>query len=131
MSLPYFSSVPAQSVPGQLVPGFLNQQAQPADYQYIGSYLLYYLDYIDVNTLTTLTASPGNAYAMQVAASRAGLGDPPPDGRWGTPSAPSYDSIEMRVYPDPISAEEASEMLLRARKHSSERNMRLARGEKM
>src|ERR1700722_11078519 len=125
MGIPYFSSVPGLSVPGQLVPGFLNENIQPVtDYQYLGHYVLYYLDYTDASSLTTLTATPGNAYAMQVAASRAGLGDPPPDGRWGTPSAPSYDSIEMRVYPDPISAEEASEMLLRARKHSSERNMR-------
>lgn len=131
MAIPYFSSVPGLSVPGQLVPGFLGENPLPADYQYLGHYVLYYLDYTDVNTLTTLAVTPGNAYAMQVAATRAGLSDPPPDGRWNTPSAPSYDEIEMRVYPDPISAEEASEMLLRARKHSSERNMRLARGEKM
>jgi hypothetical protein len=41
-----------------------------------------YPDYVDVNTLRMLSCVPGGSYNMYVVSFRAGLLDPPHDGRW-------------------------------------------------
>lgn len=119
-------AVPGIGVPGIFPPGGLGiPGAQVQSYLYAGHLVLYYLDYIDSQTEKTLQASPGNSYAMFPVSSRAGLGEPPPDGRWGTPSAPSYDEILTGR------AAAASAMMAAARAHNASLQARMARGEKI
>ena len=70
---PYYMDYVGLSSTGYLGPGF---------FLYQGQFPVYYLDYIDSTTNRTLSAVPGNAYAMYAVSSRAGLTVPPPDGRW-------------------------------------------------
>lgn len=85
-------AVPGIASPGFFSPGNLGHPGQDTEsFQYIGHLILQYLDYVDTLTARTLQANPGGSYGMLPSSSRAGLSDPPPDGRWGTPSAPSYD----------------------------------------
>ena len=109
MTLARYDAVPGITSPGFFSPGDLgNPEIRLQSYQYLGHYILYYLDYIDLNTLLLLTAVPGNSYSMQVVSNRYGLSDPPPDGRWVTPGPPSWDQVIFR--PD---------LMFRARKHNA------------
>ena len=92
VELPYFSAIPGLAIPGMFTIAFEGDSGF-SYYQYIGHLILYYLDYIDEQTTKTLKAYPGNLYAMFPVNSRHGLSEPPPDGRWGLPSAPAYEVI--------------------------------------
>jgi hypothetical protein len=104
------TSVPGYAEPGFLRPGYIGASSNVtyatsalagigtitassilSSYHYVGHLTVYYLDYIDQLTGKTLACTPGNFYTMLPVSNRAGLGEPPPDGRWGTPSAPAYE----------------------------------------
>jgi hypothetical protein len=116
-----FSSVPGQAIPGRTLPGEPAQSGAPAGYLYLGYGwgVLYYLDYVDLVTSETLRAVTGNSYSMQAVSSRAGLTDPPPDGRW-------QGEVEMMTSFRPGTRELAA-----ARAHNARLHVRLARGERI
>ena len=61
----------------------------PVEYEFIGHYPVYYLDYLDGLTRHTLHAFPGHSYVILAANTRLGLTIPPDDGRWlGGPPGP-------------------------------------------
>ena len=121
-----FSAVPGLAVPGRAQPGDAGESSSPSGsylYYGFGWGVLYYLDYVDLATSETLRAVPGNYYSMLAVSSRAGLTDPPPDGRWQSGSEMELGRITF--------SRPAVTVLHAARAHNSRLQARLARGEKI
>ncbi len=67
-------------------------------YIFTGHYSVSYPDYVDAATFRMLSCSPGNSYGMYVVSFRAGLTDPPPDGRWKGETGLGDEVIFVRSY---------------------------------
>jgi hypothetical protein len=83
-------------------------------YLFTGHYSLYYLDYIDLNTLETLFAVPGLSYSM-TPVNHGGLSVPPADGRWlGGSPGPGDEVIRTRTYAEMLAAGRAHNAAMQA-----------------
>jgi len=101
------------AVPGEYQPGRDGTGiTPPTSFQYIGPYPLYYLDYLDQTTQHTLYATPGGIYTMLAVEGRAGLTQPPPDGRWSR--AGGLFMIRFRPHVEPAAVQMARARLVNA-----------------
>ena len=133
-----FSAVPRRAVPGHFTIGGFSGPSGSSYYQYIGHPVLSYLDYVDTVISQLLTAHPGNIYAMLPVNNRAGLTDPPPDGRWGIPSGAEFEfevifpwHIEPSPPPEVLALDaldDTQDMLARARLRNANLQAVAARG---
>jgi hypothetical protein len=109
----YKPQLPRRPQPVQLVPaatggialGSLafsaNASAQNL-FIFIGHYAVSYPDYADVNTRKMLACIPQQSYNMYVVSFRAGLTDPPLDGRWKGVPGLGDEVIFVRSYDDAL-----------------------------
>jgi hypothetical protein len=79
-----------------------------------------YPDYVDSRISEILSVVPGQAYTMYPVSNRAGLTEPPPDGRWQGGSGGLGDEVIRVHYVDALAA---------VRAHNAALHARIARGE--
>jgi hypothetical protein len=81
---------------------------------FAGHYPVSYPDYVDNSTLEMLSCVPGQSYGMYVVSFRAGLTDPPPDGRWLGESPLPDEIIFVRTYREALAVARAHNAVLQA-----------------
>ena len=81
---------------------------------FIGHYAVSYPDYVDVNTVRMLSCVPHGTYNMYVVSFRAGLTDPPPDGRWQGVPGIGDEIVFVRHYDDALAVARAHNATLQA-----------------
>mgnify|MGYP001566350748 CR=1 FL=1 len=81
---------------------------------FIGHYAVSYPDYADANTLEMLSCLPQHSYQMYVVGFRAGLQDPPTDGRWQGVPGIGDEVVFVRRYEDALAIARSHNATLQA-----------------
>lgn len=107
-----FSWVPGAAYPGASQPADtgLPSITPPTTFTFDGRVTLYYWDYVDTASQEILIAVPGLNYSMRVVGARAGLGVPPPDGRWNQPDLHEFAVLPVKTLAEVRAEIEAARM---------------------